>query len=456
MAKYYKGPDGTKYTSPEVAKQYGVNIGSASSGVSIEQQQQEADSALKTPNVQLKTYPSAPLATNPPNAPNVPGPQVMGDATSNLAGFQQDYLKTLQGIPSSYDLYQKELKSRGIDTLTKQETEIGQAALEQEKALRPLLSENVSYKFPKSLQQLQDVGVNQEQLNLLAAKERAPIAQGLSDLLRSQSLIGQQIERQMALSKHAVELQQSDNDRKMQIAELTYDFAKELHDGTALDQKEAKAFALENGITQPYYQIGSTVYQTSDGYAFKSEEDFTQKTGQPVESIASQGLIQKVEPTQEAATSDIAEYEYAVATGFQGDFLDYQAERASRTRAPSTRKGPPSPNSDFSDTQIAKGAAAAGMSISEFKELDEDDQNYFINGEGSDLINGEIPPLDDGDFEDVQDEIDSMYEDGYGLGEVRDEIDNLDISQEDKEELKDYAEETAPKGGLFGTGFLKR
>ncbi len=42
MANYTDPATGTVYTSPEVAKQYGVNVGTASSGVSIQQQTQNA------------------------------------------------------------------------------------------------------------------------------------------------------------------------------------------------------------------------------------------------------------------------------------------------------------------------------------------------------------------------------------------------------------------------------
>lgn len=383
--------------------------------------------------------------TNPTNAPNIPTPQVAGDATtnmpgtiSNLQGYQQNYLNTLQSQPSAYDLYQQELKNRGIDTLTQQEADLSKSINAQEAALKPLLPENVAINFPKSLQQLQDVGVNQDQLNLLAAKERTPIASALSDLLKSQSAIAQQIDRQISFAKYAVDLKKQDMERQAQIAELRYNFAKELADGTALSQKEAKQFALENNITKPYYNIGGTVYRTSDGYAFTSESDFQTKEKIPVGTAQAQGLIQpasEIGAAAKPATSDIAEYEYAKSQGYKGTFQQWIAPTGPAGRRRSSGSSGSSVSSGgykFTSTQLNKGASNAGLSLDEFKQLSGEDQNFYINNATA--------------LKDMKKIIDQEIQDNgrEALGSLREEIDNSNLPQAAKEELKAYAESIAP------------
>lgn len=49
----------------------------------------------------------------------------------------------------------------------------------------------------------------------------------------------------------------------------------------ALDkQKEARQFALENGINSSYYEMGGVVYRTSDGKAYSTPEEFFKDSGQ--------------------------------------------------------------------------------------------------------------------------------------------------------------------------------
>ena len=73
-------------------------------------------------------------------------------------------------------------------------------------------------------------------------------------------------------------------------------------------------------------------------------------------------------------TSELQEYNFAVEQGFQGSFVDYKRTVAEATRKPESAGG-----DTFTNTQINNGAATAGMPIADFKKLDADTKNFFIN-----------------------------------------------------------------------------
>lgn len=261
----------------------------------------------------------------PPNPPSIPGGSLT-DAYNNVQNLTQN-------APNTYDLYSQELKNRGIDTLINQEADLGNAANAQEAALKPLLPENVAINFPKSLQQLQDIGVTQDQLNLLAAKERTPIAAGLADLLKSQSVIAQQIDRQTQLAQYLVSLKQNDYQTKVKAAQDAYTLAADSNDRAAKAQAAAQLFAISNNITSPYYNDAGTVVRTSDGYRFTSESDFRDKTGMDVGTAQAQGLIQKPSAAPIAlkdAPTSYQEYALAKQDGYTGSYMDYQTADANR------------------------------------------------------------------------------------------------------------------------------
>lgn len=179
-------------------------------------------------------------------------------------------------------------------------------------------------------------------------------------------------------------------------------------------QKESKTadiqnLALEAGISDPFLTWNGTTYRINDGHGFSTEEE-------------------------------------AFAAGVKPDFSNapdvtqrlHAVEQQKVTRSSTTRK--PSTEVDFTDTQLAKGAAAAGMSLSDFARLDLDTKNEYINGQYSKYESGR---LDDSDYNKMLDEIDAALEEGTGVGELREEIDNSNIPQEDKEELKQYVETQA-------------
>jgi len=94
----------------------------------------------------------------------------------------------------------------------------------------------------------------------------------------------------------------------------------------------------------------------------------------------------------------------------------------------------------FTNTQLANGAAAAGVSLQQFKSFDPDTQNNYINGAFSKLVGGRLSQTA---FQKMQDEIDKALDQGEGIGQLREEIDNSQMPQQDKEELKQYVEDQA-------------
>lgn len=100
------------------------------------------------------------------------------------------------------------------------------------------------------------------------------------------------------------------------------------------EQEASKEFALQYGITAPFYQIGSTVYNTSTGKAYSTPEEFFKAGG-----ARDWSNIQKVEVQAdelEGAPTSYKEYMYAVKDGFQGSYNDYQDMDANRKRSVST------------------------------------------------------------------------------------------------------------------------
>lgn len=92
-----------------------------------------------------------------------------------------------------------------------------------------------------------------------------------------------------------------------------------------------------------------------------------------------------------------------------------------------TRKGGASGVS-FSDSQIADGAAAAGVGLSEFQGFDEDTKNFFINGD----LSGSKKSIDE-----------AYTNEGATFDQVKTEIEGMGLPAAGTEYLIQYAEESA-------------
>lgn len=128
----------------------------------------------------------------------------------------------------------------------------------------------------------------------------------------------------------ASQLRQSQQERYNSLLQFGRDdlaLALQMEQSKKQEQAQAKQLALEYGVTKPFYEVGGTVYRTSDGKAYSS----IQQAKEDGVDTQTWGNVQKVEPQQEAATSDIAEYQFAVKQGFGGSFLDYLSQKTRAT-----------------------------------------------------------------------------------------------------------------------------
>lgn len=100
------------------------------------------------------------------------------------------------------------------------------------------------------------------------------------------------------------------------------------------EQEAAKEFALQYGITAPFYKIGSTVYNTSTGKPYSTPEEFFKAGG-----ARDWSNIQNVEVQQddlEGAPTSYKEWVYAVKDGYTGTYNEYQTMDANRKAVRST------------------------------------------------------------------------------------------------------------------------
>lgn len=203
-------------------------------------------------------------------------------------------------------------------------------------------------------------------------------------------------------------------------------------------QQSAQQFAFENRISKPFYEIGGTVYRTGDRMPIHNKEEYVSMGGvgdfSDVQKLNVDQLMESLAPQGSTSTSR-------------------STSKASTSVKPRGNAATTEETFEFTKTQLAKGASAAGVPLDEFEALDPDIKNEYVNGQYKDLENGR---LSDKDFDDLQAEIDAEFEDGTGLGDIRTLIDDADIPQEDKEELKQYAESTGKGREGFFNKLLKK
>ncbi len=198
--------------------------------------------------------------------------------------------------------------------------------------------------------------------------------------------------------------------------------------------------ALAAGITTRFYDYAGEIRDITNGTAYTSEKDFQQKTGMTVQQAQAQGLI-----TDYTGTAKLLSVAEAKSLGVPYGTTQSQAIQLGLTPT-SSGGGSGGGTGDvinFSDTQLAKGAAAAGMPLTEFQTLDQDTKNEYINGGFSNLVGGRLPSTE---ITKRQKTIDEMVTQKVAINVIREQIDNSNIPQEDKELLKKYAEEKVPKG----------
>lgn len=426
-SQYYKSPSGTTYTSFDVAQQYEPGLKTAptaqpppsfykydnsptvynaqsNQGYETPDQLFAAGGArdfsnVSTRQVNVALTPSTTTNTNTLSAPPVTNNDIQSLLAQNQK-FQQQVLSSM--APSA------------------QETAAGQETLQAKNTLQ-----NFDVSVEGGLGQIANKPIampfvtgQQAALQRNSAFTRSSLARSYQASVDNLSMLQQ---NRKALTEQA--LQQAKFGQDNIATQLQMDAIKREEQATALST------ALELGINKPYFLIGQTVYDTNTGRGFASEQDFQRKTGMTLSDAISKQLIQTVDPA-------------AILAQERADSL----RRSTRT---STNR---SPNSDFTDTQLAKGASNSGLDIEDFTQLSEDEQNYFINGEvGSRLDQGRLTQED---FDDLIDEVDDMFTDGATADEVIEFLLSLGIPADDRYDLEDYVRNNQPqsRGGLFNSG----
>jgi hypothetical protein len=112
------------------------------------------------------------------------------------------------------------------------------------------------------------------------------------------------------------------------ISDKEYDRKKDEQATQRDTETDARTFALQNNITQPFYTIdGRTIIRTSDGKAYSTEADWLADGGKPE-------LVQKVEAQAGLNLKDYPgsyqEYLLAQQQGYAGSYIDYQNDDANR------------------------------------------------------------------------------------------------------------------------------
>lgn len=102
----------------------------------------------------------------------------------------------------------------------------------------------------------------------------------IGNLINQKERLGELYNLGMNELQLRVGLRTDDQTNLQALKQQEFEFLLNQQTNEAAKQEVARAFAIDNEVTAPYYQVGGTVYRTSDGYAFTSEADFFSKTGE--------------------------------------------------------------------------------------------------------------------------------------------------------------------------------
>lgn len=249
---------------------------------------------------------------------------------------------------------------------------------------------------------------------------------------------------------------------------------------TQIDRDQiAQQFAFENRVSKPFYDIGGTVYRTSDRMPAHNQAEYVAMGGKgdfsDVQKISSDQLQERnivadlaasyptsgIQLTDSFATAQSKLASLSTATPSSTVRSTVRSSSGGGSRSSSKASTKPSISSfKFTSTQLAKGAAAAGIPLDEFTALDDNAKNEYINGAYNKLVNGRVPGKE---LEKMKVQIEEAVKAGEGIGELRGEIDSSDLPQADKEDLKAFVEQKAKdEKGFFdkvletGGNFLKK
>lgn len=291
-------------TLQEWANKYGVN------------ESQLLKTALANPaGRNTPSLPTTPVSLNPStqvSSSKLAGTKTMSDVDALLQSNSKKYgdvrdqiLKAM--MPGSQEL-NLEKKLADLDSLSRNLNLSAQAGINQIK------NKQIPMQFivgqAKSV--MEDANL---QLQTLSAERASIVDQlGLAQRAREVSLNVLQTLYQFDKEDEAV----AEQAKKLQRAE----------------QESAKEFALQYGVTAPFYKIGSTVYNTSTGKAYSTPEEFFKAGG-----AKDWSNIQNVEVQTDdmaGAPTSYKEWVYAVKDGYKGTYNEYQTMDANRKAVRST------------------------------------------------------------------------------------------------------------------------
>lgn len=127
----------------------------------------------------------------------------------------------------------------------------------------------------------------------------------------------------------AVTRQIGDFNTKRQVGSEELQYLLGIQKDNKTETADARTFALDNGITQPFYTIdGRTIIRTSDGKAYSNEADWIADGGKPE-------LVQQVKAKTNLKDYPASYQEYLLAQqgGYTGSYTDYQNDDANRKKS---------------------------------------------------------------------------------------------------------------------------
>jgi len=254
---------------------------------------------------------------------------------------------------------------------------------------------------------------------------------------------------------------------KKAAAQGDFNSAYNLARDAYVDFKETASLELESLNTQLALvreQLGGAESKVADELQFALDE--RERELKLEDSLLDEKIgLMLSEPRADILMSDTFEEAVEKAKPFlsEDEILDIQKTKADIARTWDLIGGGTKPTKlakdQFTETQINKGASAAGMTIAEFSELPVDEANQYITGAKKDLEGGRLPEKT---MEEYQTFITEAISGGESIEAImdavaRNEVPGEDIPARDRQVLLNWMEEKYPVrsgsgGGWFGTG----
>jgi hypothetical protein len=232
----------------------------------------------------------------------------------------QDYLKSFADLTTQdtekqqYQIQQENLF--GTPELKQQISDLNSQILsglaEQKQQLANYQAANLA--IEQQPQQLAGVvGTKQQELMRTYATQQAAKSADLGLLQARQAALGGQLNTALDLAQRATDLKYQPIEDSLKVkqaqinailpllnkqekiqAQALEAFYNQEQERVADEKAKAKSnisSAMEAGITTRFYNYGGEIRNTTDGYAYTSEDDFQQKTGMTLQQARNMGLI---------------------------------------------------------------------------------------------------------------------------------------------------------------------